>query len=68
MPQATVKDFDPRTGACSVVLDSQEELTVEPAVFARSGLLELRIGQRVRLEVEAGDQGQRVSRVDLVSF
>ena len=68
MPQATIKDFDPQTGAGSLLLDSQEELAFDTRVFERSGLEELRLGQRVRIEVDGDGDDRRVSDIALVSF
>jgi len=58
--QATVKDFDERTGAGSVLLDDGREVAFDPAAFAAGGLRLLRFGQRVRLEYD-GDRLVRVT-------
>lgn len=68
MPQATVKHFDPETRSGTLLLDSQEEVEFDARVFHASGLMELRLGQRVRLEVEDSGEGKRATRLDLVSF
>ena len=68
MPQGTVKEFDPQTGAGALWLDSQEELPIEPEVFAASELRELRLGQRVRFELEGSGEERRVVGLTLVSF
>jgi hypothetical protein len=47
--QATVRDFDPRSGAGSVFLDDGTVCGFEPEVFAASGLRLLRRGQRVAI-------------------
>jgi cold shock CspA family protein len=67
MPQGTVKSFDPRTGTAVLMDDSLVELAVDREAFAASGLLELRIGQRVRFELEEED-GRRVTNLNLVSL
>jgi cold shock CspA family protein len=59
--QATVKDFDPGTGAGSVLLDNGSEVAFDGAAFAAGGLRLLRFGQRVRLEYD----GDRVVRVTI---
>jgi cold shock CspA family protein len=59
--QATVKDFDPQTGAGSVLLDDGREVAFDGAAFAAGGLRLLRFGQRVRLEYD----GARVARVTI---
>jgi cold shock CspA family protein len=68
MPQATVKHFDPETGAGTLMLDSKEEVTFDGGVFGASGLLELRLGQRVRLEYDDSGDTKRATKLDLVSF
>lgn len=68
MPQGTVKYFDPETNAGIVLLDNQDELPVDAETFASSGLLELRLGQRVRLEIQGSGDDQRVSSVNIVSI
>ena len=68
MPQGTVKYFDTATHTATILLDDQEELPVDAATFAASGLLELRLGQRVRFEVEGSGDDRRVRRLNLVSF
>ena len=68
MPQGTVKHFDPQTGAGALLTDAQEELAIDPAAFAASGLVELRFGQRVRFEVDDADGQPRVSQLQLISL
>ena len=68
MPQGTVKTFDLTTKTATLLLDNQEELPVDADTFAASGLLELRMGQRVRFEVEGSDDTRRVRDLTLVSF
>ena len=68
MPQGTVKYFDSTTNTATIVLDDQEELPVDADTFAASGLLELRLGQRVRFEVEGTGDERRVRQLNLVSF
>ncbi|MBW3561958.1 MAG: cold shock domain-containing protein [Actinobacteria bacterium] len=69
MPQGTVKSFDP-TSRNAVILDDQlNELHVDREAFAASGLRELRLGQRVRFEVEhEGDDEARVTNLNIVSL
>ncbi|MDX1510768.1 MAG: hypothetical protein R3249_05445 [Nitriliruptorales bacterium] len=69
MPQGTIKTFDATTGSAVLLDDNLVELSVDKEAFAASGLLELRIGQRVRFEVEddaAG--GTRVTNLNIVSL
>lgn len=48
--QASVHTFDPTSGAGEVLLDTGTVLAFGPEVFANSGLLHLRLGQRVSIE------------------
>jgi cold shock CspA family protein len=68
MPQGTVKYFDTTTNTATILLDNQEELSVDAATFAASGLLELRMGQRVRFELEGSGDDRRVRDLNLASF
>jgi cold shock CspA family protein len=68
MPQGTVKQFDPETYTGVLLTDGQEELPFDTDTFRSSGLLELRIGQRVRFEVVEGEEGKRVRELQLVSL
>jgi cold shock CspA family protein len=54
MPQGTVKQFDTTTLTGSVLLDDAQELPIDRQAFGAAGLLELRLGQRVRFEVTDG--------------
>lgn len=67
MPQGTVKSFDPHDQTAVILDDTLVELPVDREAFAASGLLELRIGQRVRFELE-GDDDPRVTNLNVVSL
>ncbi|MPZ73015.1 MAG: hypothetical protein GEU74_07255 [Nitriliruptorales bacterium] len=68
MPQGTVKYFDTSTNTGTILLDDQAELPVDQETFAASGLLELRLGQRVRFEVEGSGDDRRIRDLNLASF
>lgn len=68
MPQGTVKAFDRETGTGTVLLDNADELGVDTETFLASGLLELRLGQRVRFEISEADGSRRLTGLTLVSF
>ncbi|MBW3601377.1 MAG: cold-shock protein [Actinobacteria bacterium] len=44
--------FDPQTRTGSLLTDAQEEVLIDADAFAASGLMELRLGQRVRFDVD----------------
>lgn len=52
--QASVHEYDPVTGAGSVLLDDGRRLAFGPEVFERSGLRLLRPGQRVTIHLTDG--------------
>ena len=68
MPQGTVKHFDIETDTGTILLDDQTELLVDAETFRHSGLIELRLGQRVRFEIEGSGDERRVTNLNLVSF
>lgn len=68
MPQGTVKQFDLTTRAGTVLLDNQEELPFDAETFAASGLIELRIGQRVRFEIVEDASGKHIRQLNLISL
>lgn len=63
--QATVRDFDPQTGAGDLLLDDGSVLTFPSAAFAASRLRLLRLGQRVKVEVDEGGVVRRLTIVTL---
>ncbi len=68
MPQGTVKAFETTTKTGTIVTDAQVELPIDRETFIDSGLLELRLGQRVRFEVDEVDGDQRVRDLRLISI
>ena len=51
--QATVRQFDPHSRGGDVLLDDGSVLPFDARAFDPSGLRLLRLGQRVRLELDA---------------
>lgn len=68
MPQGTVKDFEITTKTGTIVTDAQVELPIDRETFVDSGLIELRLGQRVRFEIDEDDGDQRVRELRLISI
>ena len=64
MPQGTIKNFDPTARTASVLDDQLVEHAIDAEAFAASGLPELRLGQRVRFELD----GDRVTQLNIVSL
>ncbi len=69
MPQGTIKRYD-RDSRTAVLLDDQlVQLEVGREAIAASGVLELRLGQRVRFELEDDADGEpRVTNLAIVSM
>lgn len=68
MPQGTVRSFDPTTRTGSLLDDDLNERAFDAEVFRGSGLVELRLGQRVRYELEGKGDDAVVARLNLVSL
>ncbi|HEX8002185.1 MAG TPA: hypothetical protein VF519_05785 [Mycobacteriales bacterium] len=66
--QGTVKEFSEETRSGAVLLDDGTEIPVPAAAFARSGLLKLQFGQRVRFEVEGEGAARRVSSITIATL
>ncbi len=54
--QATVRIFDPVSRMGSVLLDDGIELPFDAAAFAAGGMRLLRVGQRVRIELDGSPE------------
>lgn len=69
MPQGTIKSYDPAARTAVLLDDALVELQVGPEALAGSDLRSLRIGQRVRYELDdAGDGPRRVTKLGIVSL
>ena len=64
MPQATVKSYDHEQRTAVLMYDHLTEVEVDRDAVDASGLLELRIGQRVRFELD----DDTVTNLDIVSM
>ncbi len=68
MPQGTIKSFDTASSTGSLLDDGLKERSFDREAFVASGLRELRIGQRVRFELEGDAEKPRVSHLNIVSL
>ena len=68
MPQGTIRDFDLGERAGSLLMDDRTEVMIDATSVDGSGILGLRIGQRVRFDlVEEG--GRKLARtLRIVTF
>jgi cold shock CspA family protein len=62
--QGSVHEFDEATGAGAVLLDDGRRSAFAADVFAASGLLHLRVGQRVSIDLD----GPTVTRLWIVGI
>ena len=68
MAQGTIKNYDEAEGAGALLTDDRAEIAIDRTSIEGSGILTLRIGQRVRFEV-ADEDGRSVARsLRLVTF
>ena len=63
--QATVRSFDPDTHDGELLLDDGSPLSFSGRAFAASGLRLLRLGQRVRVELDPSGEVTRVTLATL---
>jgi 2-phospho-L-lactate guanylyltransferase len=68
VPQGTIRDFDQESRDGTLLMDDRTEVGIDAASIEGSGILTLRIGQRVRFDlVEEG--GRKVAKtLRLVTF
>jgi cold shock CspA family protein len=59
--QGTIKDFDEQERTGSLLTDDRVEVAIDAGSLEGSGILTLRIGQRVKFETEERD-GTAVAR------
>lgn len=64
MPQGTIRTFDIAARTATLLTDALVEHAVDREAVAASGLMELRIGQRVRFEFD----GDRVTQLNIISL
>lgn len=68
MPQGTIRHYHPSTRTGSLMDDGLVEHTFDDEAFRASGLQELRIGQRVRFQLEDDEGTQRITHLNIVSL
>ena len=66
--QGTIKTYDTNTRTGSLLTDDRTEIAIDDRSFADPSLRFLRIGQRVRFEVEPGGDRAVARGLHLVTF
>ena len=68
MDQGTVKDFDETARTGTLLTDDRAEIAIDETSLEGSGILTLRIGQRVKFETEEQGGGGVARSLRLVTF
>jgi len=68
MAQGTIKEFDLAAVTGSLLMDDRTEVTIDTVSLEGSGILTLRIGQRVSFDLGDGDGSPVARRLRLVTF
>jgi cold shock CspA family protein len=66
--QGTIKDFDETARTGTLLTDDRGEIAIDRTSIEGSGILTLRIGQRVKFETEERDGGRVARSLRLVTF
>lgn len=68
MDQGTIKDFDETARTGTLLTDDGTEIAIDGTSLEGSGILTLRIGQRVKFETEEQGGGGVARSLRLVTF
>lgn len=68
MAQGTIKGFDLEAVAGTLLMDDGTEVAIDAASLEGSGILTLRLGQRVAFELGETDAGPAARGLRLVTF
>jgi cold shock CspA family protein len=68
MAQGTIKHFDLEAVTGSLLMDDRREVAIDAASLAGSGILTLRLGQRVIFDLDDADDTPVARRLRLVTF
>jgi len=68
MAQGTIKDFDVAGVTGSLLMDDHTEVAIDRTSLERSGILTLRLGQRVSFELAEVDGAPVARGLHIVTF
>jgi cold shock CspA family protein len=68
MAQGTIKEFDLASVRGTLLMDDRTEVAIDAVSLERSGILTLRLGQRVSFELEQADGAPVARGLRLVTF
>jgi cold shock CspA family protein len=68
MAQGTIRDYDAEARTGSLLMDDRTEVGIDATSLEGAGIIDLRIGQRVRFDV-VDEGGRKIARtLRLVTF
>lgn len=62
MPQGTIRDFDEESRTGTLLMDDRTEVHIDATSVEGAGIIALRIGQRVRFDLETAS-GRKLARI-----
>jgi cold shock CspA family protein len=68
LAQGTIKDFDDQGRTGSLLMDDRTEVGIDPASITDDTIRTLRLGQRVKFDIEDGEGGKVARDLRLVTF
>lgn len=68
MAQGTIKDYDEQAKSGSLLMDDRLEVAIDAASTVGSNILTLRLGQRVRFDLDENAGSPIARRLRLVTF
>jgi cold shock CspA family protein len=68
MAQGTIKEFDLAAVTGSLLMDDRTEVAIDSATLAGSGIMTLRLGQRVVFDLDEADGAPVARTLRLVTF
>ena len=68
MAQGTIKDFDLAAVTGSLLMDDRTEVAIDATSLELSGILTLRLGQRVVFDLDEADGTQVARGLRIVTF
>jgi cold shock CspA family protein len=66
--QGTIKDYDDETKSGSLLQEDRVEVSIDSESVGDPDIRTLRLGQRVRYEIEQGEGGPVARQLRLVTF
>ena len=68
MAQGTIKEWDEQTRTGSLLMDDRAEISIDATSIEGSNVRTLRLGQRVKFDLETAGEGSVARSLRLVTF